>query len=78
MNLNPDPIPEYDPGDVIGGVDPDDVKHAELWEGDECQRCSATVPLANEHTCPFAVEIHDDDTLCNCCDDCAGNCRMEI
>lgn len=31
------------------------------------------------HPCPFASEIHgDDSTLCNCCDDCAHGCAIEI
>ena len=42
-----------------------------------CQRgCGneATAP----HTCPFASEIQDDETLCNCCPDCAHECAMDI
>lgn len=45
---------------------------------EKCQGCginSATEP----HTCPYSVEINDDDkTLCTCCDDCCHECAMDI
>lgn len=41
-----------------------------------CQNCSN--PGKEEHTCPFAEEIHNDYTECNCCDQCCHNCAMEI
>lgn len=30
------------------------------------------------HTCPFAMEIHNDDDQCNCCRDCEHECAMDI
>jgi hypothetical protein len=31
-----------------------------------------------DHPCPYAEEIHDDDTPCNCCEDCEGECWQDI
>ena len=42
-----------------------------------CGRCK-TEQAIPDHTCPYAQEIHNDDKLCNCCDDCQYNCAMEI
>lgn len=31
------------------------------------------------HTCPFKAEIGDDyESECNCCDECQGECAMEV
>jgi hypothetical protein len=32
------------------------------------------------HTCPFAMEMScgEDDSECNCCDECELNCAMDI
>jgi hypothetical protein len=30
------------------------------------------------HECPFAAEIHGDDSLCECCDLCTQSCAMDI
>ena len=39
-----------------------------------CPRCQ-TNDAAESHTCPFAVEIHDDsESLCNCCIECERDC----
>lgn len=38
-------------------------------------------PSAESHTCPYAVEINEDedeDSLCNCCEACAHECAMDI
>jgi len=44
----------------------------------KCQHCGAKVP-EGLHPCPYAEEIHCDDTpCCNCCDACAHECAMEI
>jgi len=43
----------------------------------KCQRCGND-PAENLHPCPFKQEIHDDDELCNCCDDCMHECAMDI
>ncbi len=29
------------------------------------------------HTCPFLIEIHDDNIKCRCCEDCSGECSDE-
>lgn len=42
-----------------------------------CQRCQQD-EAREPHTCPFAVEINDDETLCNCCVDCEHECAMDI
>lgn len=31
-----------------------------------------------EHYCPYAQEINDDDTPCRCCDDCEYQCAQDI
>jgi hypothetical protein len=31
-----------------------------------------------DHTCPYATEINEDDRKCNCCDECAYQCAMDI
>ena len=31
------------------------------------------------HVCPYKSEIHEDDeTLCDCCEDCAQECAYDI
>lgn len=31
------------------------------------------------HPCPFASDVYDDqESLCNCCDNCANDCAMDI
>ena len=36
-------------------------------------------PAAEEHTCPYSVEINDDtESLCTCCEDCESNCADDI
>lgn len=43
----------------------------------DCPKCDE-----NEydlHTCPFRVEIDDDEeTLCNCCEECTQDCADNI
>lgn len=57
-----------------------------LKQGDEkasvevskCQSCK-TAEAAPLHVCPFLSDVHnDDESKCNCCDECATNCAMEI
>jgi hypothetical protein len=43
----------------------------------KCKGCGKN-PAQEEHTCPFAEEIHNDTRTCNCCDKCAYECAMEI
>lgn len=50
---------------------------------EECKNCcgrgDCKNPAAEDHTCPFAEEINGDfESLCNCCDDCAYECAMDI
>lgn len=47
-------------------------------DNEKCQQCGR--PVSGEaHTCPYKEDIHDDsETLCNCCDDCAYECAMDI
>lgn len=46
---------------------------------DVCGRFGKCANRANPpHTCPFAVEIHDDHRKCTCCDECTHECRMDI
>ena len=41
--------------------------------------CRCGQPGEEEHTCPFAEDIHGDSkTLCNCCSDCSYQCAMDI
>jgi hypothetical protein len=44
---------------------------------DKCDRCGLNdaMPL---HECPKGAEVYDDHELCNCCEDCENNCRMDI
>lgn len=30
------------------------------------------------HKCPYRWELHDDETLCSCCEECEDNCRDDI
>lgn len=41
--------------------------------------CEEGTPGMADHSCPFAEDIHGDQTtLCNCCEDCATQCAHEI
>lgn len=43
-----------------------------------CQSCKAKpgLPL---HICAYSEELYPDDTdRCNCCDDCAANCALDV
>lgn len=43
-----------------------------------CEKCQEH-PAESMHTCPYASDIHDDrETLCNCCEECTYQCRMDI
>lgn len=45
---------------------------------DRCESCGEKAGKAM-HSCPFRVEIHDDEkTLCNCCDNCTHECAMDV
>lgn len=41
--------------------------------------CRCGNPGTEEHTCPYAEDINNDsESLCNCCNECAGQCAMDI
>ena len=36
-------------------------------------------PCEYLHTCPYRVEINDDnESLCNCCGECEGECAQDV
>lgn len=44
-----------------------------------CGHGSCNNPAQTLHTCPFSSEIHgDDESLCDCCEDCEHECAMDI
>lgn len=46
---------------------------------DGVEMCHRKNPAQNNHTCPYAEEIHNDhDTECDRCDNCIHECCMEI
>ena len=47
-------------------------KFGENWDG-HCK--NAALP---DHCCPYAQEINDDDSFCNCCEDCIEECKQDI
>lgn len=45
----------------------------------EVEKCKCGKSATANHPCPYKSEINDDDeTLCNCCDDCELECRDSI
>lgn len=41
--------------------------------------CTCDTEETQEHTCPFAEEIHDDtESTCTCCAECEYECAMAI
>lgn len=50
----------------------DEVIKTECFFGGEHDACKP-------HTCPYREEIdNDNETLCNCCDDCKQQCADDI
>ena len=44
----------------------------------KCPRCHIR-DMEDDHPCPYAVEIEDDnETMCNCCSKCEHECAMDI
>lgn len=42
-----------------------------------CPMCGK--PGRHNHNCPYSSEIDgDDETMCNCCDECTDDCRDEV
>lgn len=51
----------------------------EWKKGINMDKCKCGKERKEDHTCPFAEEINNDnDSLCNCCKDCIRNCAMDI
>jgi len=47
-------------------------------EKELCSRCGKK-PAQEDHTCPFAEDIHGDkDFVCDCCADCEHECAMDV
>lgn len=45
---------------------------------DKVDKCTCA-DGGDEHTCPYAEEIHNDyESLCNCCDYCQQQCAWDI
>lgn len=40
--------------------------------------CKGENPADEDHECPFASEIRNDNSPCNCCDYCYGKCSYDI
>lgn len=45
-----------------------------MCDGSSCDGKNEAQPM---HTCPYK-EINDDESLCNCCDQCTQECRWAI
>jgi len=55
----------------------DKVNKLLLWCQPICTSCEkhfANMP----HSCPMQEELYDDDSVCDCCDNCTGECRDSI
>ena len=43
-----------------------------------CPKCKIGTAI-EDHTCPYAEDIHDDcESLCDCCENCIHECAMDI
>lgn len=43
-----------------------------------CETCEQK-PGTEPHPCPYRSEIYEDEeTLCNCCDECRSNCCDDV
>jgi len=42
-----------------------------------CPVCKCN-PATEPHLCPFASDVHEDDTPCTCCVECEEACAMDI
>lgn len=54
----------------------DDDDDIVVNESRTCDRCNAE--SSEMHHCPYAMEMHGDLSLCNCCDGCENKCAMDI
>ena len=42
-----------------------------------CHNCEKNLKQ-EEHPCPFASEIHNDESPCECCEECENECAQDI
>ena len=51
-----------------------------VQEERKCGKGNCNNPSPGFHSCPYASEINgnDDEDYCDCCDDCAHECAMDI
>lgn len=49
-------------------------KDKKIREKCKCDKNPAKAP----HTCPFKTEIYNDNSLCDCCDECEKECCWDI
>lgn len=54
---------------------PEKLPH--VCHGTQC-RGEGRWGTAVKHTCPFALDIYEDDRLCNCCKECERQCADEV
>lgn len=55
------------------------VAPAEEEEFPKRQKCDKPVQSADLRSCPYQADVNDNPTpWCNCCDDCAYECAMDI
>jgi len=43
-----------------------------------CLSCEVSEASEYYHTCPFLIDVHDDYTECDCCDECTQRCADDI
>lgn len=43
----------------------------------KCAKCHENEAKAL-HPCPYKTQINDDDSLCDCCEECEDDCRDNI
>lgn len=54
------------------------LKQPTIISSGKCSKCKVN-DAQLEHTCPYKEEMRDDsDSLCDCCDDCAHECAMDV
>ncbi len=46
---------------------------------DPNEKCKCGNDACEPHPCPYREEIDDDsETLCDCCEECKGECAMDV
>lgn len=41
-------------------------------------KCKCGAKAAAKHVCPYACEINNDESLCDCCEECSYQCAMDV